>query len=91
MAQQAQGQEQQSDPNAAFLQAEQMKVQQRMQSDQMRYQIEGQKAAMQDDRERDQMEQDAIIKAMDLLGKYGIQPQPQLTAPIRQMQAMPRG
>jgi hypothetical protein len=91
MEQRAQGQEQQSDPNAAFLQAEQMKVQQRMQSDQMRYQIEGQKAAMQDDRERDQMEQDAIIKAMDLLGKYGIQPQPQLTAPIRQMQAMPRG
>ena len=86
----AQGQ-QQGDPNAAFLQAEQMKVQQRAQSDMAEIQRKAQEAMMKDDRERDKMEQDAILKAAEMFAKYGAQPDPNITAPMRQMQAMPRG
>lgn len=70
-AQAAQGQ-QQSDPNAAFLQAEQMKAQMRAQSDQMKAQLDAQKLAMEDDRERDRMDMDLVLKAADLLGKYNV-------------------
>lgn len=71
MAAQSQGQ-QGGDPNAAFLQAEQMKAQQRAQSDQMKYTLEAQKVAMQDDRERDKMAQDRVMEAIKLLGEYGL-------------------
>lgn len=86
----AQGQ-QQGDPNAAFLQVEQMKAQQRAQSDMAEIQRKAQEAMMKDDRERDKMEQDAILKAAEMFAKYGAQPDPNITAPMRQMQAMPRG
>ena len=71
-AQQAQGQ-QQPDPNAAYLQAEQMKAQARQQSDAMDMQLKSQKMMMDDDRARDQMAQDLAIKAAELLAKTGVQ------------------
>ena len=79
--QQAQGQ-QQGDPNAAYLQAEQMKAQAKMQSDQMKIMaksqldqqkliLEAQKAMATDDLKRDEMDQDLLIAAAEIIGKYG--------------------
>ena len=68
-AQQAQGQP--ADPNAAFLQAEQMKVQGKMQSDMAKLQLEAQKAAAEDDLKRDQMAQDLLVDAAKVYGEYG--------------------
>ena len=74
MQQQAQQQQAQgSDPNQAFLQAEQMKAQAKMQSDMAKLQLEQQKAAMDDDRKRDQMDQDLLVDAAKILGQYGTQ------------------
>jgi len=74
MQQQAQAQQAQgSDPNQAFLQAEQMKAQAKMQSDMAKLQLEQQKAAMDDDRKRDQMDQDLLVDAAKILGQYGTQ------------------
>lgn len=67
-AQMAQGQ---PDPNAAFLQAEQMKAQAKMQSDAMKMQLDAQKAAAEDDRKRDQMAQDLLVDAAKIYGQYG--------------------
>lgn len=83
-------QEQGGDPNAAFLQAEAMKAQQRAQSDQMRAQVDMSKAAMEDDRKRDEMEQKAILEGAKIIGEWATQPDPQMTADIRQLQAQPR-
>jgi len=80
-AQSAQGQ---SDPNQAYLAAEQMKAQGRMQTDMAKLQLEGQKAmaeeqrkrqemAMKDDQDRDAMVQDLAVKVAEILGKYGTQ------------------
>ena len=66
-AQMAQGQ----NPNAAFLQAEQMKAQAKMNSDMMKLQLEAQKAAAEDDRKRDQMAQDLLVDAAKVYGQYG--------------------
>ena len=63
MAQQGQAQ----DPNAAFLQAEQMKAQTKAQTDMMKLQLEAQKAAADDDLKRDQMQ-----KLWSRFGKYVI-------------------
>ena len=71
-AQAAQGQQQASDPNAAFLQAEQMKVSARVQADQQKAQLDYQKALMQDDRERDKMLQDLAIEAAKIVANDGI-------------------
>jgi hypothetical protein len=68
-AQEAQGQP--ADPNAAFLQAEQMKAQVKMQSDQMKMQLDAQKAAADDDLKRDQMAQDLLVDAAKIYGEYG--------------------
>jgi len=68
-AQQAMAQ-QQTDPNQAYLQAEQMKAQTKMQTDMMRAQLDAQKAVAQDDLARDKMDQDLIIKGAEILGKY---------------------
>ena len=68
-AQAAQGQA--PDPNAAFLQAEQMKAQAKMQSDMAKLQLEQQKAAAEDDLKRDQMAQDLLVDAAKVYGKYG--------------------
>jgi len=68
---------QQGDPNAAFLQAEQMKAQTRAQVDmtkaQMDYQYKMQKLAADDDLARDDMVQDLAVKVAEILGKYGTQ------------------
>lgn len=67
----AQGQQPQMDQATAYLQAEQMKAQTKQQELQMKMMFEAQKAAAQDDRERDKMDQDLLIKAAEILGKYG--------------------
>jgi len=70
--QQAQAQQgQAADPNAAFLQAEQMKAQVKMQSDMAKLQLDAQKAAAKDDLERDQMAQDLMVDAAKIYGEYG--------------------
>lgn len=71
MQQQAAQQGQQSDPNAAYLQAEQIKAQAKMQTDQLKLQLEAQKAIAEDDRKRDEMDQDLLISAAQIIGKYG--------------------
>ena len=74
MQQQAQAEQgQPSDPNAAFLQAEQMKAQVKVQSDQMKMQLDAQKAAADDDLKRDQMAQDLLVNAAKIYGEYGTQ------------------
>ena len=74
MQQQAQQQQAQgTDPNQAYLQAEQMKAQATMQSDMAKLQLEQQKLAMEDDRKRDQMDQDLLVDAAKVLGQYGTQ------------------
>jgi len=83
-AQQQAQQGAQGDPNAAFMQAEMMKAQQRGQSDAMRMQLDAQKASAQhqlevtrfmadEDRKRDLMAQELALKNAELLGKYGLQ------------------
>jgi hypothetical protein len=73
MQQQAQAQQAQgaTDPNQAFLAAEQMKAQAQMQSDMAKLQLEQQKLAMEDDRKRDQMDQDLLVDTAKVLGQYG--------------------
>jgi hypothetical protein len=69
MQQQAQAQQgQASDPNAAFLQAEQMKAQTKAQTDMAKLQLEMQKAAANDDLKRDQMAQDLMVDAAKIYG-----------------------
>ena len=68
-AQAQQGEEQ--DPNAAFLQAEQMKAQVKMQSDAAKMQLDAQKAAADNDLKRDQMAQDLLVDAAKVYGEYG--------------------
>jgi hypothetical protein len=60
-----------ADPNAAFLQAEQIKAQVRMQSDMAKLQLDAQKAASEDDLKRDQMAQDLLVNAAKIYGEYG--------------------
>jgi len=60
-----------TDPNAAFLQAEQMKAQAKMQSDMAKLQLDAQKAMAEDDRKRDQMAQDLLVDAAKVYGQYG--------------------
>jgi hypothetical protein len=86
-AQAAQGQAQGSDPNAAFLQAEQMKVSARVQADMAKTQLDAQKMQMEDDRERDRMAQDLAVKVVELLAKTGIQLN---TNALKAEQAAPR-
>ena len=59
------------DPNAAFLQAEQMKAQAKMQSDMAKLQLDTQKAAAEDDLKRDKMAQDLLVDAAKVYGDYG--------------------
>ena len=61
---------QQQDPNQAYLQAEQMKAQSKMQTDMMKAQLDAQKAIAADDLARDKMDQDLIIKAAEIVGRY---------------------
>lgn len=63
------------DPNAAFMQAEQMKAQTRAQVDMTKAQLDQQykmhKLAMDDDLARDEMVQDLAVKVAEILGQYG--------------------
>jgi hypothetical protein len=79
-AQQAMAQGQ--DPTQAYLQAETIKMQGRLQSDQMKtqakmqadmakMQFDAQKAAAEEDLERDKMDQQLLVDAADIYGKYG--------------------
>jgi hypothetical protein len=89
MQQQAQAQQAQgTDPNQAFLAAEQMKAQTQMQTDMAKLQLEQQKLAMEDDRKRDQMDQDLLVDAAKVLGQYGTQVD---VAAIRAAQQAARG
>ena len=48
-----------------------MKAQGKMQSDMMKLQLDAQKAAAEDDRERDKMAQDLFVDAAKIAGQYG--------------------
>ena len=76
MAQQAQqaqaGAAQASDPNAAFLQAEQLKASTRVQADMAKAQIDASKMMLDDDRQRDKMAQDFALQNAELQAKYGM-------------------
>jgi hypothetical protein len=61
------------DPNAAILQAEQIKAQAKVQTDMMKMQLDAQKAAAEDDRKRDEMAQDLLVDAAKIYGQYGTQ------------------
>lgn len=89
LAQQQQGQEQQPqmDQATAYLQAEQMKAEAKSQTDMAKLQIDAQKAIAADDRERDKMDQDLLVNAAEILGKYGTAVD---VAQIKQMQNVPR-
>lgn len=69
--QQMAGQPKPLDPGQALVQAEQLKAQTKAQSDMVKMQVDAQKAIAQDDRERDKMDQDLLVKAAEILGKYG--------------------
>jgi hypothetical protein len=88
---QQQMQSQQVDPNQALaqaqVQAEQIRAQSKAQTDMLRAQIDAQKAVAQDDRERDKMDQDLLVKAAEILGKHGTAVDVER---IKQMQNAPR-
>lgn len=67
-----QQQPQQGDPAQAMVQAETIKAQAKIASDQQRIQLDLYKAKLQDDRERDRMVQDMEIAMAQIAGKYGI-------------------
>jgi len=69
--QQAMMAQQQQDPNAAYLQAEQMKAQAKMNTDMAKLQLDATKAAAEDDLKRDQMAQDLLVDAAKVAGQYG--------------------
>lgn len=87
MMSQQQGQQPQMDQATAYLQAEQLKAEAKAQTDMARLQIDAQKAVSADDRERDKMDQDLLIKAAEIIGKYGTAVD---VAQVKQMQAVPR-
>ena len=82
----------------AIVQAETIKAQAKMASDQQRRQLEWMKAQMQDDRERARMMQDLDIAIAQIAGKYGmtvdsaaIKAQQAATQPQAMPQAQPQG
>jgi len=87
MQSQSQQGEQPMDQSTAYLQAEQLKAQAKSQSDMARIQIDAQKAVAKDDRERDQMDQDLLVKAAEIYGKYQTNVD---VAGVKQAQAVPR-
>lgn len=79
------------DPNAALaqaqIQAEQIKAQSKAQTDAMKMQLEAQKFMAEDDRQRDKMDQELLIKAAEIVGEYGTSVDVER---IKAMQAEPR-
>jgi len=61
---------QQDQQAQALVQAETIRAQAKAQSDMAKIQLDAQKALAQDDRERDKMDQDLLIKAAEIIGKY---------------------
>ena len=55
----------------ALVQAEQYKADKKAEMDMLKAQIDAQKAIAIDDRERDALDQELLIKAAEILGKYG--------------------
>ena len=99
MAQVQQSQQQQSDPSEAFMAAEQMKMQGKMQVDMAKLQLDAQKhrdskqiellkLAADDDLARDKMVQELATEVAKILGTYG---QAVDVASIRNEQKKPRG
>ena len=95
---QRQAQQQQNDPNEAYLEAERMKAMAKIESDKMKIQnqaqtdavklrLEAQKMAAEDDRLRDQMNQDLVIEQAKIMGDYGTKVN---VAQLQQMQNQPR-
>ena len=82
-----QGQQQVDQQAQALVQAETIKAQAKQQSDMLKIQLEAQKALAADDRERDAMDQDLLIKAAEIIGKYGTAVDVER---IKTMQAQPR-
>jgi hypothetical protein len=70
-----------------FVQAEQIKAEAKMRSDQLKLQLEAQKAIAQDDRERDKLDQELLLAVAEYLGKYNVAVD---VEKIKQMQAQPR-
>ena len=58
-------------PHYYFLKGEQYKADKKAEMDMLRAQIDAQKAIAIDDRERDALDQQLLIKAAEILGKYG--------------------
>jgi hypothetical protein len=57
----------------ALVQAEQYKADKKAEMDMIKLQIEAQKALAIDDRERDALDQELLIKTAEILGRYGTQ------------------
>jgi len=87
----AQGQQQQGDPNAAYMQTEAMKAQTRAQVDMQKAAMEHQRKLLEmantDDLKRDEMAQQLLVDAAKILGQYGTNVD---VARIRAEQAAPR-
>jgi hypothetical protein len=62
---------QQQPPMDPLVMAEQIKAQQKAQSDMMKMQLDAQKELAKDDRERDKMDQNLVVEAAKILGQYG--------------------
>ena len=71
----------------AKAQSDMAQLQAKNQIEQFKIQLDAQQAAMDDDRARDQMDQDLLVSAAEILGKYGTALDVER---IKQMQAMPR-
>lgn len=71
----------------AQVQAEQIKAESKVQTDMLKAQIDAQKAIAQDDRERDKLDQDLLIKTAEIMGKHGTAVDVER---IKQMQNAPR-
>lgn len=61
----------QNDPATKLLQAETVKAQTKAQTDLTKMQLQQQQQTLNDDLARDKMDQDLLIKAAEVLGKYG--------------------
>jgi hypothetical protein len=90
-AQQAQGQQQQGDPNAAYIQTEAMKAQTRAQVDMQKAAMDHQRKLLEmannDDFKRDELAQQLLVDAAKILGQYGTSVD---VARVRAEQAAPR-
>lgn len=71
----------------AQVQAEQIKAQSKAETDMLKAQIDAQKAIAQDDRERDKLDQELLIKTAEIMGKHGTAVDVET---IKQMQKAPR-